>query len=88
MNRVFNLTDHFQIPSSVVINKADLNEEISRKIEIEAARRGAALLGWMSYDPVVTRAMVHGKTLVEFDGGLVKKEIKEIGKKLWARIKS
>lgn len=87
-DRVFNLTDHFQIPASVVINKADLNEEMSQKIEAEAARRGAALLGRMSYDPVVTRAMVRGKTLVEFDGGSVKNEIQEIGKKLWARIKS
>jgi MinD superfamily P-loop ATPase len=79
MERVMGLAKHFQIPAVVVINKSDLNEEMSREIEIKVNGLNSPVIGHIPYDPVVTHAMVQGKTVVEFSDGPLIKEIEKIG---------
>lgn len=82
MKRVLGLTNHFQIPSSVIINKADLNREMSQQIESICKSRNIEVLGQIPYDSVVTKAMVEGNPVVEFDKGPVTQEIQSISKKM------
>jgi MinD superfamily P-loop ATPase len=64
--RVVDLTKHFGIPAGVCVNKWDLNEQLASAIENDAADRGVAALGRVRYDPAVTRAQVHRKSIVEY----------------------
>lgn len=82
MERVLGLAKHFKIPAMVVINKNDLNEDMSRKIELAAEEHDSTVIGKIRYDPVVTQAMVQGKTVIEYSNGPVADEIKAIGEKL------
>ena len=68
MQRVVELAAHFKVPAMICVNKFDLNPELSREIEDYAAGRGLPCLGRIPFDPVITRAMVEGKTIFEYDG--------------------
>ncbi len=68
--RVAALCDHFRIPVAVLINKADLNEQETARIEKECLERRYALLGRLPFDQAVTAAMVQRKALTELPGEL------------------
>ena len=68
MARAIELCRHFKVPVMVCINKYDLNPENSRVIEEMAADGDLPVVGRVPFDPAFTRAMVQGKTLIEFDG--------------------
>jgi len=65
LKRILGVVRHFRIPAYLVINKADLSEEISRKIEAFAASQELPHLGRIPYDRKVTERMVAGKSAVE-----------------------
>jgi MinD superfamily P-loop ATPase len=67
MQRVAELTRHFKIPAMVCINKYDLNEDMSSEIEKETERLDIMTVGRIPFDPVFTRAMVEGKTIIEYE---------------------
>ncbi len=67
MQRVAELITHFTIPGLVCINKCDLNPDVTATIAEESQTRGLRVVGSLPFDPIVTRAMVAGKTIVEFD---------------------
>ncbi len=50
MRRVIGLTDHFRIKSVVIINKYDLNLEVSNKIENYCRDRGIEIVGKIPFD--------------------------------------
>ena len=68
MARAIELCRHFKVPVMVCINKFDLNPENSDAIEKMAAEAGLPVVGRVPFDPAFTRAMVQGKTLIEYDG--------------------
>jgi MinD superfamily P-loop ATPase len=68
MARAIELCRHFKVPVSVCINKFDLNPANSDSIETMARNGGLPVVGRVPFDPAFTRAMVQGKTLLEFDG--------------------
>jgi MinD superfamily P-loop ATPase len=86
LNRVLSLARHFQVPAEVIINKADLNPEMCREIESAAEQQSVPILGSIPYDDVVTRAMVVGKTVIEFEDGEVTKTIRSISDKILSMI--
>jgi len=67
MERVTQLAAHFQIPTMVCVNKFDLNPDQTQAIEDFAKEKNVGVLGRIPFDPTFTRAMVQGKTIVEFD---------------------
>ena len=73
--RVIEVTSHFNVPSKMVINKYDLNPEMSEKIEAHCAKNGIALIGKVRFDKTVVEAMVEGKTIMEYKDMPVKDEI-------------
>ena len=67
MDRVAQLASHFRVPALVCVNKFDLNPDKTRDIEKYTKEKNLAFLGQIPFDPTFTRAMVQGKTIVEFD---------------------
>lgn len=66
LERVLDLTDHFDLPGSVVINKADLNPQGTEEIESFCRQRGVPILARVPFHPDVVGAMVNGKTIPEY----------------------
>ena len=82
LERVGGLAAHFKIPTLACVNKFDLNEEISDQIGQYCTRNHIELLGHIPYDTEVTRAMVAGKSVVEFSDSKVSDAIREIWHKI------
>jgi MinD superfamily P-loop ATPase len=82
LERVGRLAEHFNIPTLSCINKWDINEDMSDQIAHYCAENKMELVGRIPYDTVVTRAMVAGKSVVEFSNGAVSKEIKGVWEKV------
>ena len=67
MERVAELAAFFKIPAMMCVNKFDLNPSAVEAIEAFARERDISVIGRVPFDPVFTKAMVQGKTIVEFD---------------------
>ena len=76
LKRVLKVVDHFKIPYGVVINKWNINKDLSRKIEKEFKNN---LLGKISYDKRIFKAISSLKPILKTNL-LVKKEIGNIFK--------
>ncbi len=76
--RVIDVAKHFGIPVKLVINKYDLNPEMSEKIEKYCKKNGISLIGKIGFDKSVVEAMVDGKTIIEYRDTSVKGEVQEI----------
>jgi MinD superfamily P-loop ATPase len=83
LERIMATTDHFGVPSLVLINKADLNPARCREISTFCAQRGVELLSHIPYDSVVTEAMVRGLPVTTYTDGAVAGALE----KMWVRIK-
>jgi MinD superfamily P-loop ATPase len=68
MERVAELAAFFKIPAMMCVNKFDLNPSEGEAIEAFAKERNVDVIGRVPFDPAFTKAMVQGKTIVEFDG--------------------
>jgi MinD superfamily P-loop ATPase len=87
LERVMKLTKHFGIETMVAVNKYDINEELTRRIEAIARREGAALAGRIRYDNVVTKAQIEGRSVVEFSRGSIAREIEQLYEYIHSRMK-
>lgn len=67
MERVAELAAFFKIPAMMCVNKFDINSGEGEAIEAFARERNISVIGRVPFDPVFTKAMVQGKTIVEFD---------------------
>jgi len=81
LERVARLTHHFGVKTAVCINKADINPELADEMEKQAAGIDLPVLGRIRYDPAVTWAQVHKKTVVEGGAGPAESDIRA----LWTR---
>ena len=66
MQRVAELAAHFRVPGLVCINKFDLNPELTGRIEHYSEDRRMLVIGHIPFDPVFTRAMIAGRSVVEY----------------------
>jgi MinD superfamily P-loop ATPase len=66
LERVVELCGHFRVPAAVIINKHDINHGQSDHIERYCARMGLPLIAKLPHDPVVTRAMLAGQVVTEY----------------------
>ncbi len=65
LERVVELAAHFGVRALACVNKADLSEELTGRIEQWCAERGVPVAGRIPFDPAVTRAQLEGRSLVE-----------------------
>lgn len=82
MKRALELVHGFNIPASVVINKYDIAPEMAERIQQMCLEEQTPVLGFVPYDAAVTRAMVHGRSVVEFDDGDASKAIGRVWEQL------
>lgn len=66
LERVIDLCDHFRLPAAVVINKWNLNSELSQQIKIFCSQKKITFLGELPYDPAIVEAMVRRQTITEY----------------------
>ncbi len=86
LKRILEVINHFKIPFGLVINKWDINRNLSNKIQKWVLRPGSGrenrgFLGKISYDKEIFRTIANLKPIMETDLK-VKKEIEKIFKKL------
>jgi MinD superfamily P-loop ATPase len=79
LERVIGVCRHFGVPVLVCVNKYDLNEQNTDRIESYCGREGIEVGARISFDNVVTEAIVQGLPVVEYSDNKVTQEIK----KLW-----
>ena len=60
------VANHFGVPARAIVNKYDLNMEITGRIEEYFKRRSIDVVGKIAFEEAVVHAMVEGKTIVEF----------------------
>jgi MinD superfamily P-loop ATPase len=78
LERVLGVCRHFGVPALVCINKHDINEENTRRIEDYCSDLGVEIAARIPFDNVVTEAMVKGMPVVEYSDGNVAREIKSL----------
>jgi MinD superfamily P-loop ATPase len=66
MKRVLEITANFKVKSVVVINKYDLNEAISEKIESWCAENKIPVVGKIAFDPEIVEAMINCQSITEW----------------------
>lgn len=81
LERIYEVVNHFSIPSCVCINKYDINVKNAEKIESWCEDKGIPVVGRILYDTRVTEAQVSRKTVIEYDG-----DTAENMKAMWYKI--
>ena len=66
LDRALQLLNHFNILPLVCINKYDINRKNTEEIVKFCEKNKVEVAGIISFDPIVTEAMVAGKTVVEY----------------------
>ena len=81
-DRVIKVTKHFGILAKLVVNKYDLNMNMTKEVEKYCRDNNVEILGRISFDKAIVDAMVDGKTVIEYSDCKAKEEITEIWNKL------
>jgi MinD superfamily P-loop ATPase len=78
--RLIELVQSFNIPMYAIINKYDINTEITSQMENFFANQGIKLVGKVPFDDEMVSAIIDGKTIVEKNKD---SEISKVVEKLW-----
>jgi len=78
LERVIGVCRHFGVPVLVCVNKYDLNEENTYRIESYCGNEGIEVAAKISFDNVITEAIVQGLPVVEYSNNKVTQQIKEL----------
>ncbi len=82
LDRILSVAKQFKVRSLVCINKFDINVENTERIEELCKVKGIEIIGKIPYDPVVIKAMITGKPVIE----LSKNEVADKIRIIWKRI--
>ena len=81
--RVIELTEHFNIPTRMVINKWDINPATTEEIQRFCLSRKVPVIGRIPFDRAINESVISGRPAVECVNGTLKNEF--IG--IWEAIK-
>ena len=84
LSRVYELIKKLKLRSGCIINKTNINENMSHKIRDFLNKNDIELLGEFPYDVKFTKAISLGKTIVEYDNGALKEKIISV----WEKVKT
>jgi MinD superfamily P-loop ATPase len=83
--RLIELIDQFNITTSVIINKYDINMTVAKEIEHYLQSKNIPLLAKIPFDKEVIEAMIEGKTIIEYNStSAISEQMKEV----WNKIKN
>jgi len=80
--RVIEVANHFKVPVKIIVNKFDLNIEMTLKIEDFAKEHDIEVAGRIPFDKKVVEAVSCGKTVMEIGD----KEISECFSNIWEKV--
>ncbi len=83
LKRLIDLLKIFKIPSGVIINKYDINVEMSGNIEEYIHSEGIPLLAKIPFDKMFVKAIQNSKSIIEFD-----KSYESKFKNIWTEIET
>ena len=84
LKRAIELLYHFKVEPIVSVNKHDLNDENTKAVEDFCSKNGIDVVGFVPFDPTVTKAIVAGQPVVEYaPKSLASEAIKE----MWQEVK-
>ncbi len=66
MKRALEVTTNFKLKTWVIVNKFDLNRDLTDRIENYCQQRGIAVIGKFPFDRLVVDAMVNCKSVMEW----------------------
>ena len=81
MERLLEVAAHFKVNTVAIINKYDINEDATKRIEDFCTARGIEIVGKIPFSKKFTEAMVRGMNIAEYDASLA-----EMMKNIWERI--
>ncbi len=83
LKRMAKTAKHFNLPVAVIINKYNLNDNISNEIESYCNDRKYKFLGKIPFDDIFVKAMLDKKSVIEYDkNSIASKEIIKIAKNI------
>ncbi|MBD3378969.1 MAG: (4Fe-4S)-binding protein [Candidatus Omnitrophica bacterium] len=85
-DRVIRVAERFGIRTSMIINKYDLNMEVTSRIAVFSGEKGIELLGKIPFDSKVVSALIEKKTTPEVPGCEAGEAIREIWGKILVRV--
>jgi MinD superfamily P-loop ATPase len=80
VERLLDLTAHFQIQTLVIVNKFDLNPELTESLRRAVEERGVSFIGGVPFNEEVPRALARG------EGPLQVPMVREALQRVWALI--
>lgn len=66
LKRIYATVKHFGITAFAIINKADINSDFVQRIKSFCVNNNIELLAELPFDEIVVKAMLAGKTLIDF----------------------
>ncbi|MTI70878.1 MAG: (4Fe-4S)-binding protein [Firmicutes bacterium] len=78
LKRIFSLVKQFNIKPYVVINKYDINKDMTREIKNYCKEEGIKNIKKVPFDSVVNKSLKENKTIVEYSDSKACKSIKDI----------
>ena len=85
--RVIEVARQFRADVKLVVNKYDLNEDMTANIEKYCNDNNIHLIGKIGFDKTVVEAVVQGKTIMEYPEGKARSEVAKIWDILSASMK-
>jgi MinD superfamily P-loop ATPase len=86
LERVLGVCRHFNVPALVCINKYDINEDNTAKIESYCRGQGVEVAARIPFDNIVTEALVKGQPVVKYSDGPVTREMKGLWRNIAERL--
>ena len=83
LERLMELVGHFGTGAGIVINRYDLSEEMTKRIEKMAAAQGIPIVGKIPFDPEINQAQLLRKSVTEHGVGPAAKIIPDIRDKVF-----
>ncbi len=87
LERVVKVIRQFNIPPVVVINKYDINKEMTKQIEQYCQENEITLLGKIPFDKIAVEAIVNKKSVPEYCDCDLSRIIREIWEKAFSMLK-
>ena len=84
--RVIKVARHFDVAVKLVINKYDLNMDMTKKIEDYCSDNNIDVIGKVGFDKSIVMAMLEGKTIIEYPKTAITEEVEGIWKRLKTEI--
>lgn len=82
LKRILGVSNHFNIPSIVCINKCDINRAQSKSIQKYCRENNIPVGGLIPYDISFTKAMIKGESIIEFTNNSTSELINNMWKKV------